>query len=86
MRIIISLLALLIGLLTAREFVGRSNERALAPLLPEAAEQDTVALNNPSAPAVAMSQCEQTWDPATHMTKEEWSQACRRVDDDRQLP
>ena len=86
MRIILSLLVLLVGLLTARAFVGRSNERALAIQPPEAAKQNTVTVNEPSAPAVAMTECEQTWDPTTHMTKEEWAEACRRVDDDRQLP
>jgi hypothetical protein len=28
-------------------------------------------------------QCMKDWDPATHMTKEEWARTCRRVRDDR---
>ena len=28
-----------------------------------------------------MTECEQIWDPMTHMTREEWAQACIRVDD-----
>ena len=94
-RCILSLLIFLVGLLTAHQFMKRSNE--LLSLKPaDSAEHGTIAVNaitvneitvnEPRAAAAATTECEQTWDLTTHMTKEEWSQACRRVDDDRQLP
>jgi hypothetical protein len=85
LRIFLSLVVLFIGLLTAREFVGRSNDRTQLTLHgPEIAEQHIATASEPLSPGVAMTACEQVWDPTTHMTKEEWTQACRRVDDDRQ--
>ena len=33
----------------------------------------------PSAFAEAVADCEQMWDRATHMTRQEWSRTCRRV-------
>ena len=32
-----------------------------------------------------LGECEQIWEPTTHMTKEEWSEACRRVDAESKL-
>jgi len=34
-----------------------------------------------SAHEVAIGDCEQMWDRGTHMTKRDWSQTCRRVQD-----
>ena len=34
--------------------------------------------------AAPMAKCEQIWDQMTHMTREEWAEACRRVDDENQ--
>jgi hypothetical protein len=31
-----------------------------------------------------MTECEQIWDQMTHMTREEWAEVCRRVDDEQQ--
>jgi hypothetical protein len=83
-RWILSLLVLLVGLLTAREFMARSNDRPVA-LQPESAKDKPITVTEmtvrePRPPAVAMTECEQIWDPATHMTREEWAQACRRVE------
>ena len=30
-----------------------------------------------------MTECEQIWDQVTHMTRKEWAEACRRVDDEK---
>jgi hypothetical protein len=30
-------------------------------------------------PAKELAECEALWEPATHMSKSEWSRACRRV-------
>jgi hypothetical protein len=84
-RIFLSVIVLFIGLVTAREFVGRSNDRTQLTLHgPEIAEQHIATANELPTAAVAQTGCEQIWDPATHMTKEEWAQTCRRVEDDRQ--
>jgi hypothetical protein len=86
-RVFLSLLFLLVGLLTAREFAGRSNEPTQLMLQgPDIAEQNIVPAKEPLAPVVAITGCEQIWDPTTHMTKEEWAQACRRVEVDAQWP
>jgi hypothetical protein len=37
----------------------------------------------PTTLAVAATECEQIWDLMTHMTLEEWAEACRRVDGER---
>ena len=34
-----------------------------------------------SAHEAAIGDCEQMWDRGTHMTKRDWSQTCRRVQD-----
>ena len=78
-------------LLTAHEFMARSNDRPIALQPPEIAEDKAIAVNEMTvrearAAAAALTECKQTWDPTTHMSKEEWAQTCRRVDDDRQLP
>jgi hypothetical protein len=83
-RLILSLLILLVGLVTSREFMARSTDRPV-PLQPESAEDKPIAViemtvREPRPHAVAMTECEQIWDPATHMTREEWAQACRRVE------
>jgi hypothetical protein len=90
-RCILSLLILLVGLLIVHEFMARPNDRPVALQPPESAEEKAIAVNEmtvnePRATAAATTGCEQIWNPTTHMAKEEWSQACRRVDDDRQLP
>ena len=85
MRWILSLLLLLVGLLTARQFVGHSPEPAVARHPLESAEEKPVAVNEmtvrPRQPAVASAtECDQIWDPATHMSKQEWTQVCRRIE------
>ena len=73
-------LLLLVGLLAAREFVGRSPERpgALQPL--ESAEDKPIAVNGVAVTPRKAAACEQICDPATRMSREEWAQACRRVE------
>jgi hypothetical protein len=85
MRWILSLLLLLVGLLTARQFVGHSPQPAIARHAPESAEEKPVAVKEMTVrlrqPAVAAStECDQIWDSATHMSKLEWTQACRRME------
>jgi hypothetical protein len=38
-------------------------------------------LVKPSAHEAAVAECEGMWDRGTHMTRKEWSQTCRRVQD-----
>jgi hypothetical protein len=85
MRWILSLLLLLVGLLTARQFVGHSPEPAVARHALERAEEKPVAVNRLPVrrrqPAVAsVTDCDQAWDSATHMSKLEWTQVCRRIE------
>jgi hypothetical protein len=44
-------------------------------------EQNVVTAHELPALASPMTECEQIWDQLTHMTREEWAEACRRVDD-----
>lgn len=37
--------------------------------------------SQPSPHEIAVADCERMWDRGTHMTKKEWSQTCRRVQD-----
>jgi hypothetical protein len=85
MRWILSLLLLLVGLLTARQFVGHSPEPAVARHPLESAEEKHVAVKEMAVrlrqPAVAATpECDQMWDSATHMSKLEWIQVCRRIE------
>ncbi len=62
-------------LLTAHEFMARSNDRPIALQPPEIAEDKAIAVNEMTvrearAAAAALTECEQTWDPATHMSKD----------------
>jgi hypothetical protein len=49
----------------------------------EVSEQNIAAAHEPPALAARMTECEQIWDQMTHMTREEWSEVCRRVDDEK---
>jgi hypothetical protein len=75
-----SLLILLVGLVTAREFLARTKGRPLALQPAEVAEQSSITVKEPRVPVIAGTWCEQIWDPTTHMSREEWAQACRRVE------
>ena len=48
-----------------------------AGVAPSSAE----AASKRSALEAAVADCERMWDRGTHMTKKEWSQTCRRVQD-----
>jgi hypothetical protein len=42
-------------------------------------------VDQPPASVAPTTECEQIWDQVTHMTREEWAEACRRVDEQRVL-
>jgi hypothetical protein len=44
-------------------------------------EQNVITAHELQTMAEPMTECEQIWDQMTHMTREEWALACRRVDD-----
>jgi hypothetical protein len=111
-RILLSLLVVLSGLLMAREFMAHSNEQLrltlrgakvvseqsigtvreppalVAPMavarIAEVSAQSIATVHEPPALVARMTECELIWDQITHMTREEWAEACRRVDDEKQ--
>ena len=50
----------------------------------EVSEQNVATAHEPPVLAAQMTECEQIWDQMTHMTREEWAEVCRRVDDEKQ--
>jgi hypothetical protein len=50
----------------------------------EVSEQIDATAHEPPALVARMTECEQIWDQMTHMTREEWAEVCRRVDDEEQ--
>ena len=53
---------------------------ALAPI-PEVSMHSLVIVDEAPAPVAPMSACERIWDQMTHMSRDEWAEACRRVDE-----
>ena len=51
----------------------------------EVSAQSIATVHEPPALVAPMTECEQIWDQMTHMTREEWAEACRRVDELRLL-
>jgi len=51
----------------------------VAPRPAGAAPSSAEAASKRSAIEAAVADCERMWDRGTHMTKKEWSQTCRRV-------
>lgn len=52
----------------------------IAPASPSVTGQSRSLVSvEKSAHDAAVENCEQTWDRGTHMTKQEWSRTCRRV-------
>ena len=67
------LLCLSAGLAFAEMPVGKVGRApADAPAKPTAASEDAIREQ-------AIGDCERIWDRGTHMTKQEWSRTCRRV-------
>jgi len=60
---------------------GAAERADPAPSVAMAATAESVELAKQKAHAAAIANCEAMWDSATHMTKTEWSRACRRVQD-----
>jgi hypothetical protein len=56
-------------------------EVPVTPLSPAGSRSLTVEQTKQSAHETAIGDCEQMWDRGTHMSKREWSQTCRRVQD-----
>ena len=111
MRILLSLVVVLSGLLMAREFTAPAKEHLRLTLrgakvvseqsiatvheppapvatmavarIAEVSEQNVATVHEPPAPVAPMTECEQMWDQVTHMTRKEWGEACRRVDDEK---
>jgi hypothetical protein len=50
----------------------------------EVSEQSIATVHEPPALVARMTECELIWDQITHMTREEWAEACRRIDDEKQ--
>jgi hypothetical protein len=44
-------------------------------------EQNVATVNELPILVAPMTACEQIWDQMTHMTREEWAEACHRVDE-----
>ena len=49
----------------------------------EVLEENVATVHEPPALVAPRTECEQIWDQMTHMTREEWAEACRRVDDEK---
>jgi hypothetical protein len=49
----------------------------------EVSEQNGATVHEPPALVAPMTECEQIWDQVTHMTRKEWAEVCRRVDDEK---
>jgi hypothetical protein len=57
-----------------------SAQAAPAPIAPAAAAMATsVKAAEQKAHVAAVASCEAMWDRGTHMTRNDWSRACRRV-------
>ena len=84
MRILLSLAMVLSGLLMAREFTAPAKEHLRLTLrgAKVVSEQSIATVHEPPALVAPMTECEQIWDQVTHMTRKEWAEACRRVDDE----
>jgi hypothetical protein len=75
-QIIVLVLAATMACLSA----GVAFAEVVAPPRPAgAAPSSTEAASKRSALEAAVADCERMWDRGTHMTKTEWSQTCRRV-------
>ena len=59
--------------------------RALVVRIAERSEQSIATLHEPKARVAPRSECEEIWDQMTHMTRAEWAEACRRVDDEKRV-
>ena len=59
--------------------------RHLAPMtlapIPEVSTHSLVIVDEAPAPVAPVSACERIWDQMTHMSRAEWAEACRRVDE-----
>jgi hypothetical protein len=55
---------------------------AAAKKTKQARREKVAATTKPAraTPPDALASCLQLWEPATHMTRSEWTRACRRVD------
>jgi hypothetical protein len=49
------------------------------PLRPRVETPPPTAAERQKADAAAVLDCEQMWDQGTHMTRQDWSRTCRRV-------
>ena len=47
----------------------------------EVSEESIATVQQPPALLAPTTECEQIWDQLTHMTRDEWAEACRRVDE-----
>jgi hypothetical protein len=56
----------------------------LVARIAEVSEQSIATVHELPALVAPMTECEQIWDQMTHMTRKEWAEACRRVDDEKQ--
>jgi hypothetical protein len=55
----------------------------LAPMAvaPEVSTQSIAVIEEVPTPVAQVTACEQIWDQMTHMTRDEWAEACHRVDE-----
>jgi methionine-rich copper-binding protein CopC len=75
-QIIVLILAATMVCLSA----GVAFAEVVAPPRPAGASPSSIeAAPEKSALEAAVADCERMWDRGTHMTKTEWSQTCRRV-------
>ncbi len=58
---------------------GIALAEVVAPPPTKAAPSATEAVSKRTSLEAAIADCERMWDRGTHMTKKEWSQTCRRV-------
>ena len=72
--LIIAVLLLGSGISRASAEVAPASPAALAP------SREAVSVQK-SAHEAAIADCDRMWDRGTHMTKQEWSTTCRRVQD-----
>ena len=73
--------ASVLSIITVRDEPPRQLVPTAVALIPEVSTQSLVIVEEAPAPVVPMSACEQIWDQMTHMSRAEWSEACRRVDE-----
>jgi hypothetical protein len=58
------------------------SQAAPAPIAPTSvATATSIEVAKQKAHTAAIADCEATWDRGTHMTRNDWSRACRRVQD-----